>query len=418
MPVEIKGLSFGYYPEKTVLNGIDVTCRDHRITGIIGPNGCGKTTLLKVMAGYLHPGAGTVLYDGNDIGGIRPADLARLRAVVEQGIECPFAFPVYDYVMLGRIAYRKSFRPTTEEDHRIVLDALRDTNALRFQDRKVTELSGGELQRVMIAKALAQKPKYLLLDEPTSHLDIRHQLDLMELLSRLSKEITVICILHEMNLAATWCDDIVLTQGGRIVSSGDADRVLSAHAIEEVFDVLAIRQKLPEAGRYQFSFSLPAADRDRKRCRVHVISGEGRGRIVFSTLASAGYEVSAGVLNNGDQDYDTAALMEIDLVSAPPFSAIGPDETTELYRLCDEADVIVLVAVNVGKGNYPNIEAAASFLGTKPVIFFNPDKNLKKLDHTDGRATALYDKIVGQAPEVSDIDGLFGELERVCRPGG
>ncbi|NYT05925.1 MAG: ABC transporter ATP-binding protein, partial [Methanomicrobiales archaeon] len=171
MPIDIQGVAFGYVPEKTVLQEIGFSCRDHRITGIIGPNGCGKTTLLKVMAGYLRPAEGAVLYDGHDIGAIRPAELARLRAVVEQGIECPFAFPVYDYVMLGRISYMKSFAPHTEEDHRIVIDALRDTNALRFQDRKVTELSGGELQRVMIAKALAQQPKYLLLDEPTSHLD-------------------------------------------------------------------------------------------------------------------------------------------------------------------------------------------------------------------------------------------------------
>ncbi|NYT06541.1 MAG: hypothetical protein GKC04_09305, partial [Methanomicrobiales archaeon] len=133
-----------------------------------------------------------------------------------------------------------------------------------------------------------------------------------------------------------------------------------------------------------------------------------------STLASAGYEVSAGVLNHGDQDFDTAASMEIDLVSAPPFSAIGPAEKAELYRLCGEADVIVLVAVNVGPGNCANIEAAASFLGKKPVLFFNPDKNLKKLDHTDGKATSLYDAIVARAPEVADIDGLFEELERAC----
>lgn len=414
MPIELKGVRFGYTPERDVLNGIDLTCSDGLVTGIVGPNGCGKTTMIKVMAGYLKPNSGVVMIDGKDVVAIRQTELARLRAVVEQKIESPFSFPVYDFVMLGRISYQKSFRPTSEDDHRAVVGALQDTDTIRFQDRTVNELSGGELQRVMIAKALAQQPGYLLLDEPTSHLDIRHQLELMELLSRLSGEITIVSILHELNMASAFCDEIVMMKEGRVSGSGSAADVLTMSSIEEVFDVIAVREKLPETGRYNFTFSLGAKKKGLEYCHVHVITGGGRGRHVLTSLKSAGYSVSAGVLNRGDHDHDTALSWEIDLVEAPSFSRINEDEKNEMLEMCANSDAVVLVATDVGQGNLANVEAAASLLGKKPVIFFNQDRDNRKFDYTGGEATRLYDRIITEAIVVSDIDSLFDALEKIC----
>lgn len=410
MAIEVKGVRFGYSEDREVLKGMDFTCRDNRITGIIGPNGCGKTTVLKVVAGFLKPSAGSISYNDRNIGDFPAAELAKLRGVVEQRIYTPFSFPVYDYVMLGRSPYQKNFQPDSNEDHIIVTDSLKNANALQFQDRKVNELSGGELQRVMIARALAQEPDYLMLDEPTSHLDIRHQLELMDLLSRLTKEKSVVCIIHEINQASSYCDDIVLTKDGYVLNEGETREVLSAKTLEDVFGILAMQFPQPDGRRNQFVFSLPPKTRTEVRKRVHVISGEGMGRQIILSLNSAGFEVTAGIFNQGDQDCESAKSINIDIISAPPFSTYSEKEVLELRKMCDLADIIILVATNVGYGNLPNLETVADYLDKKEVIFVNPDKNLKKLDLTDGRATELYDLILSKAKVLENTDEVLEEL--------
>ena len=155
MPIEVKNVAFSYnrnpskrdadlgLKENAVLKDMTFTCRDNRVTGIVGPNGCGKTTILKVIAGFYKAQSGTISYDGKNTGNMHAAELARLRAVVEQTVYTPFAFPVYDYVMLGRTPYHGNFSADTEEDNEIVLNAMKDTNVLQFKDRKINELSGG-----------------------------------------------------------------------------------------------------------------------------------------------------------------------------------------------------------------------------------------------------------------------------------
>ena len=410
MPITIEGIKFGYSESREVLKDMSFTCRDNRITGIIGPNGCGKTTVLKVIAGFLQPSAGTIRYNDTVIGEVPPIELAKMRAVVEQKIYTPFSFPVYDYVMLGRSPYQKNFQPDSDDDHKIVTDSLRDANVLQFQDRKINELSGGELQRVMIARALAQEPEFLMLDEPTSHLDIRHQLELMKLLSKLTKEKSVVCIIHEINQASTYCDDIIVTKDGYVLKEGDANEVLSAKTLEDVFGVLAMQYPGPDGKSKQFAFSLPPEKKIEARRRVHVISGEGMGRQIIMSLHSAGMEVTAGILNQGDQDFESAKSIGIETISAPPFTAYSDKEIVELKKACDLADIIILVAVNVGMGNLPNLEIAAEYLDKKEVIFVNPNRNLKKKDLTDGRATELYNLIQSKAKCVWNTDEVLEEL--------
>jgi iron complex transport system ATP-binding protein len=410
MPITIEGIKFGYSESREVLKDMSFTCRDNRITGIIGPNGCGKTTVLKVIAGFLQPSAGTIRYNDTVIGEVPPIELAKMRAVVEQKIYTPFSFPVYDYVMLGRSPYQKNFQPDSDDDHKIVTDSLRDANVLQFQDRKINELSGGELQRVMIARALAQEPEFLMLDEPTSHLDIRHQLELMKLLSKLTKEKSVVCIIHEINQASTYCDDIIVTKDGYVLKEGDANEVLSAKTLEDVFGVLAMQYPGPDGKSKQFAFSLPPEKKIEARRRVHVISGEGMGRQIIMSLHSAGMEVTAGILNQGDQDFESAKSIGIETISAPPFTTYSDKEIVELKKACDLADTIILVAVNVGMGNLPNLEIAAEYLDKKEVIFVNPNRNMKKKDLTDGRATELYNLIQSKAKCVWNTDEVLEEL--------
>ncbi|MDD4127920.1 MAG: ABC transporter ATP-binding protein [Methanomicrobium sp.] len=410
MPIEVKNVRFGYTKSSDVLNDMNFTCRDNRITGIIGPNGCGKTTVLKIIAGFLKPKSGSVYYNNKTTDSLNSIELAKLRAVVEQSVYSPFSFPVYDYVMLGRTPYQKNFTADSEDDHSIVTESLKDTGMLSFQTRKINELSGGELQRVMIARALAQEPKYLLLDEPTSHLDIRHQLEMMNLLSDISKDKSVLCIIHEINQASAYCDDIVLTKDGYVLKEGKSSEVLKTDNIGDVFGVLAMQFKHPQGGRNQFIFSLPPENKSEKRLRIHVITGEGRGRQIILSLKSAGFLVTAGILNIGDQDYDTCMSSGIEIVSAPPFSRYSDSEVANLKKMCDEADAIVFIATNVGFGNLANLETALNYIGKKEFFFVNTDINFKKSDMTKGRATEIYNLMSKNAKVISNVDELLSEL--------
>lgn len=410
MPINVEGIKFGYSTSSKVLKDMNFTCRDNRITGIIGPNGCGKTTVLKIIAGYLHPSAGRVSYNNTDIGNLSSVELAKMRAVVEQRIYTPFSFPVYDYVMLGRSPYQKNFRPDSDKDHIVATESLKNADALHFQDRNINELSGGELQRVMIARALAQEPDYLMLDEPTSHLDIKHQLELMNLLSKLTKEKSIVCIIHEINQASSYCDDIVITKDGFVLREGRSKDILSAEVLEGVFGILAMQYPGPDGKKMQFAFSLPPERRSEIKKKVHVISGEGMGRQIIMSLHSAGLDVTAGILNQGDQDFESAKSVGIDIISAPPFSKYTDKEIVELRKICDLADTIVVVATNVGYGNISNYEVAVGYLDKKEVIFVNPNKNLKKLDLTDGRATEFYNLLQSKAKVVENTDEVLEEL--------
>ncbi len=184
--LEARDISFSY-GRNPVLQEITLECRPGEVLGILGQNGSGKTTLLRLLAGYLRPDYGTVRFrDGRDISTMATGDLARIRAVVGQSVGSYFDFPITDFVMLGRTPYLPRFGRETSHDFMIVEQALELTDTSHLQDRLVSQLSGGELQRVTIARALAQEPEILMLDEPTSHLDVRHQLEIMELLGELA----------------------------------------------------------------------------------------------------------------------------------------------------------------------------------------------------------------------------------------
>jgi len=236
MELEVKDLSFSY-DKRDVLCDIGLTAERGEVIGIIGQNGCGKTTLLKCINASLKPNAGHVAVDGRPISEMPRKDIAKKIAFVTQTTSISFPFSVYDTVMMGRYPRLEDKDRKEGDDIKAVFQAMKDTGTLKFADRPINELSGGERRRVMIARSLAQEPEILLLDEPTLHLDINHQFDLLELIKRLAKEksILVLIVTHDIVLAARYCDRIVIMQNKKIHRIGDTAKVMISENLKETF---------------------------------------------------------------------------------------------------------------------------------------------------------------------------------------
>jgi iron complex transport system ATP-binding protein len=223
------------YDGTLVLTGAGLIARPGQVVGLIGPNGSGKTTLLRTLYRSLVPRAGLVTLDGDPVQAMSAREMARRLAVVAQEASPELPITVAEMVMLGRSPHRSAFERYTVEDDRIAAEALRRVGARHFAHRPFSHLSGGEKQRVLIARTLAQQTDHLLLDEPTNHLDIRYQHEILQLVRSL--EVTTIVVLHDLNLAARYCDQVVLLDGGQIACTGEPEEVLTAALLEPVYGV-------------------------------------------------------------------------------------------------------------------------------------------------------------------------------------
>lgn len=233
-------LSSGY-GRRTVVDGVDLSVPTGRITVIVGANACGKSTLLKTMARILAPSAGAVLLDGEPLGSIPTKRLATHLGLLPQQPVAPEGIAVSDLVGRGRHPHQGAFRSWTAEDRRIVEEALVATGTAALADRAIDELSGGQRQRVWIAMALAQRTDVLLLDEPTTFLDLAHQVEVLDLLTDLNRDrgTTVVMILHDINLAARYADHVVAMKAGRVVAAGTPSEVVDPTLVREVFGLEA-----------------------------------------------------------------------------------------------------------------------------------------------------------------------------------
>jgi len=233
--LEIKDLDVSYGPIH-VLDQINLQASKGEVVGIIGPNGSGKTTLLKTITKVVKAISGTICIDGIDVNEMKTKEIAKSVAVVSQVISINFEFTAEDIVLMGRTPYIKGSESI--QDINIVRDAMKKTNTLYLRKRLITQLSGGELQRVIIARAFAQEPNILLLDEPTSHLDITNQIDILNLVKNAARKgMLVLAVIHDLNLAAYYCDRIYLLQDGELISTGTPAQVLTSSNIQRAFNI-------------------------------------------------------------------------------------------------------------------------------------------------------------------------------------
>ena len=243
-------VSFG---SKPILHDISLAIHDKEFVGIIGPNGSGKSTFLKCLYRVLQPSGGKIFFDGSELNSLSHRDTALKMAVVAQHSTINFDFSVLEMVLMGRSPYKGLLDRDQLDDYEIARHALAEVGLSDFESRNFNTLSGGEQQRVILARALAQRTECLVLDEPTNHLDIKYQLELMTIVKRL--DATVVSAIHDLNLAAIYCDRIIALKDGHIVCSGTPQEVLTAETIRHIYGVSATVQTLPN-GRLNIIYNM------------------------------------------------------------------------------------------------------------------------------------------------------------------
>ena len=389
------------YDSADVLRDIGLHINVGEFVGIVGPNGSGKSTLLKTMVGALRPASGTVSLDGRSVSSIRGRDLARRVAVVPQDSQVAFEFTVLEVVLMGRAPHLRRFQMEKRPDLDLAADALTRTNLLQHADRRIGELSGGERQRAMIARALAQQTDVLLLDEPTAHLDLSYQVEILDLLKRENESHgkTVVVVLHDLNLAAEFCHRLIMLKDGRVYADGIPAEVITVENVREVYGTSVWVRKHPTSGRpYVLSTGSRAligklADSDDRRAmKAHVICGGGSGLPVFTRLLEAGCGVTAGVINIGDSDQEAAESLGIEYVEDAPFSPISEAAERANWNFISSADVIVVSETPFGLGNLSNLRQAAQALD-------------------QGKRLA----VIGRSDAYSERDFANGEVESLLR---
>jgi len=237
----------GGYGKELVIKDVSFEIKKGDFLGIIGPNGSGKSTLLRLLSCVLIPRKGKILLERNDITRMSLKEFCRKVAFVPQDTLINFSFTVWEITLMGRIPHLKRLQLETQRDFLIAEESLSQTDALYLKNKEINELSAGERQRVIIAKALAQEPTLLFLDEPTSHLDIGHQIQILNLLKRLNlkNNLTIVMVLHDLNLASEYCNRIILLNEGKIFKEGAPEEVLTYQNIENVYKTIVLVNKNP-----------------------------------------------------------------------------------------------------------------------------------------------------------------------------
>ena len=405
------------FGERVALRSVGLRVSPGEFVALAGPNGSGKSTLLRVALG-LHPAArGEVRMFGDPVAALTPVERARRAAWVPQSEDPRDDVPLIDYVLYGRFAHRSAFEGETDEDRRIATRVLREVGLLDRTRDGIRSISGGERQRAILARALAQEAPLLLLDEPTTHLDIAHQLDLLERVRALTRGTgrTVVAALHDLNLAVRFADRIVVLSRGRVVADGPARAVLSEELLLRVWNVSADLKPDPRTGLpylvpRRLAVPPPGAGTPAGAGPVHVIGGGGSAAPILRRLIDAGIRVTVGALNLLDTDAEVAESLGVPAALEVPFAPIGAEVRRQNLELLRAARSIVLAPVAFGPSNLSNLEDLVTVSEGRRVFLVGGVRSADR-DFTGGRASALLERLENRgAAVVSDVDQLLDQL--------
>jgi iron complex transport system ATP-binding protein len=383
----------------TVVDHVSLRVAAGDMVGLLGPNGAGKSTVLRLATRVLRPTGGRLQLQGNALESLDRREIARRVAVVPQDFSVQFAYTVQQIVQMGRMPRIGTFGIVQSADHQAVLEALESTGMLSLAGRIWSELSGGEKQRALIALALAQDTPILLLDEPTAHLDIRHQIEVLELLRRLNRErgLAVLAALHDLNLAARYFPRLVLF-ARRVIADGPPAQVLDEPTLSRIYQtrvqVGILRGEehlsvLPPGylnRETAFTGELRRATHTTLPEYVHIVAGGGSGELMMRALTDAGIEFVAGPLNVGDSDAALAERLAYLCILEPPFAAVSDQGLASARERMLAARAVIICPMPLGTGNVGLLSLAyqARQAGV-PVFLFEPGHAAGVMDASSGR---------------------------------
>ncbi len=338
------------YGKKTVVADINVMLMKGQFVCLLGPNGSGKSTILKTIVHILAPLGGEVYLNEREISRMSNQDMAKTTSVVLTEPISAGLLTAYDVVMLGRHPHTGFMGKPTEKDSEKVIEVLKMVNAENIAQRYFTELSDGEKQKTLLARALAQEPQLIVLDEPTSHLDARHRIEVMLILRQLTQEkgVTVIASLHDIDLAMKACDVAILIKDEHILACGTPEDVLKEHLVTELYGM----------DRATFSGYLGGVELkgNQSGSKVFVVAGAGSGASVYRALIKHGFFIITGILAENDIDFHIATAVGAIVIKSQPYDNISQTAYAEALKLMDGVGQVIDAGFPVGAMNQPNLD--------------------------------------------------------------
>ena len=344
---ETRDLAVGYNGH-ILIHDIDIQIEKGKILTLIGPNGAGKSTILKTITRHLVSLHGTVHIGRNEISAWTPREMEKQVAVVLTGRIRPELMTCAEVVAMGRYPYTNMLGRLSPEDKRIVEDALRRVHAMDLAGQDFSTLSDGQRQRILLARAICQQPEVIVLDEPTAYLDIRHKIELLDILREMAQEknITVIMSLHEIDLAAKISDYLICVKGETIAAFGTPEDVLKQGAIEALYDI--------QSGSYNLLFGSVELSKPAGTPKVSVIAGNGCGVACYRALQKKQIPFATGILFENDVDTQVARALSDHVITAPAFEPMGEPQFSQAVEMMLRCEAVIDAGTAIGSLNAMN----------------------------------------------------------------
>ncbi|HEY9595069.1 MAG TPA: ATP-binding cassette domain-containing protein [Spirochaetia bacterium] len=395
--------------ERAIIDGIDLSVVGGELVGVIGPNGAGKTTLLRLLSGLLRPTAGRILLDGNDLSATDSRSRARRLAFMSQDATPSFPFTVMEVLLMGRFPYLGHFERESAVDREKALRTLSYVGLAGLEERPFSELSGGEKQLVLFAKTLVQDCDAIVLDEPSSSLDLRHQDRIFSMAQELAREgRAVVVSVHTLGIAAHYCTRLVLLDGGRVAADGRPEEVLRSEILDRDYDVRTL--VTPSSATGSLTVTVLPQRAGHGGLRVHLIGGAGSAVNLTRELFRMGHTVTGGIAHEYDSDEKLWKSLGIEHVSVGTFSRITEEDVDAATRLVTAADITILCAFPVGPGNLGNLELARR---ARRLVVMKPGPEDVPRTFFSAEGRALFDAVCERA-ESAEYAGIGAILDRLA----
>ncbi|WP_371378696.1 ABC transporter ATP-binding protein [Sporomusa aerivorans] len=382
--------------DRIILKDISFSVMPGEFVGIIGPNGAGKSTLLKGLRNMGVISDGDIRVFGQPIGNMGDKQLARMIAYMQQEVNIGFGFTALEMVLAGRYPYLKWWQNEQSEDFAIARKYMAFTGVESLAEKSVQQVSGGERQRILLAKVLAQDTPLIFLDEPTASLDLVYQEEIFRYCQVMCQQgKTVLIVVHDIKLAAKFCSRLILLANGTVVADGAPQDVITAQNLERAYGLHSAVFINKVTGNLDIHTYEAAGTLGRQRS-VHIIGGGGAAGKIMRLLHEKSFALSGGVFQQGDTDADVAAAFGVKAIVGPPFCVISQEHGNENQEKIHAADITVLCNLYFGQQNMANLKAA--FAARKLIVI--EDTPVEERDFTGGEAAQLYRNLIS-LPQVT-----------------